>query len=186
MGRAAGRAGRGDLDRAPALGGLGLAEPPAAVHPHQRVVDADVACLPVEVVPAQCEQLALAHAGRHRQHKQRFERVILGGRQEAPRLLRRRRPHLGGDAAGEGRARRRIAATNASPTSNRGSSGSSSPTRSRSAPAPPDNIYVLSTAQTLADSIRHISPTPPSRRSSRARTSCFSDGARELSRRLAR
>ena len=46
--------------------------------------------------------------------------------------------------------------TSASTTRPPGSSGSSSPTRSRSGAGAPDNITVLSTAQTLADSIRRI------------------------------
>ncbi len=43
----------GDLDRALALGGLGLAEPPAAVHADEGVVDRDPTRLPVDVAPAQ-------------------------------------------------------------------------------------------------------------------------------------
>jgi hypothetical protein len=56
----------GDLDRAPALRGLGLPEPPPSVHPHDGVMDADPARLPVDIAPTQREQLAVSHAGRDR------------------------------------------------------------------------------------------------------------------------
>ena len=54
------------------------------------------------------QQLALAHAGRDRQGEERLERVTLDGLEEAPRLRRRQRPHLGRRGTGQAGASRRV------------------------------------------------------------------------------
>jgi hypothetical protein len=64
------------------------------VHPDQRVVDEDPARSPVDVAPAQAEQLALAHACREGQSEQGLERMVTRGVEEATRLSGGQRTHL--------------------------------------------------------------------------------------------
>jgi hypothetical protein len=84
----------GEVDRAPTLGRLRLAEPPATVQPDQGVMDRHAPPGPVHVAPAQGQQLALAHAGREREGEKGLERVAADRLQEAAGLRWRQGPHL--------------------------------------------------------------------------------------------
>src|SRR5450759_5421824 len=63
------------VDRAPACDGLRIAEPPLGAHPDQCVMNRDATRRPVEVAPAQRQQLPLPHPGSDSQDEERLERV---------------------------------------------------------------------------------------------------------------
>jgi hypothetical protein len=88
---------------------LGLTQPPAPVEPDQRVADEDAPGRPVDVAPAQPEQLALPHPGRDRQGEEGFERMAARLGQEAPGLVGAERPHLRPAPPRQGGAGRRVA-----------------------------------------------------------------------------
>lgn len=69
----------------------------------ERMLHAEGASLQVYIVPAEGEELALAHAGGKRQDIERLQRVILGGLEQPFRLLGRQRLHLptGGSGSGD-------------------------------------------------------------------------------------
>ena len=84
----------GQLDRALAARGLGLTQPPPPVEADEGVADEGAAGRPVDVAPAQPEQLALAHPGRDRQREQGLERMAVRLGEEAPGLVGAERPQL--------------------------------------------------------------------------------------------
>ena len=98
----------GQVDRAPALQGLGVGRHDVPALAFERTPDAYHSPLEVHVLPLQSQRLASAHSRREHQGVERLVTVAVKKRQEVPRLLRRERTPLGSSQLGRPREPRHV------------------------------------------------------------------------------